>query len=65
MRKLLVVLVIIVALGAFSPIEAVAKPAYCLTALRGCYGDCRELFSWEWARSACYAGCLIGYSGCG
>lgn len=65
MRKLLVLVVIIVAFGAFSPMEAVAKPAYCLTALRGCYDSCRDYYSSELGRSACYAGCLIGYAGCG
>lgn len=65
MKKALVAIILVVALGALVPAEAVSKPAYCYTALRACYSDCADLFSSDLARSACYLGCLIGYANCG
>jgi len=65
MKKITVLVAIVLALSAFAPMQSEAKPAYCTTALMGCYGDCQGAYSSDLLRSGCYGGCLIGYAGCG
>lgn len=65
MKKLALVAAVMIVLSTFSPLTAAAKPAYCDVALQGCYNDCAGLYSTDFYRSFCYAGCLIGYAGCG
>jgi len=43
----------------------VARPAYCNEALQKCYDACDDLFSSDFYRTFCYAGCLIVYLDCG
>ena len=65
MRKLTAVAAIVFSLTTLSPTLAEAKPAYCSTALQGCYTSCQGAYGDDFTRSFCYAGCLIGYAGCG
>ncbi len=67
MKKLPVLTGFMISLTVFSPMESMAKPAYCDTDLAGCIQDCGNIFSGILAPlyPACVAGCYIGYISCG
>gem|GEM_PF-2607525 len=58
-KILSIILILFVLLSMFMPSKADAADKCNVIILAKCYDSCKEYFSSDLLRSACYAGCLI------
>ena len=58
-KILSITLILFILISIFMPSKADAADKCNVIILAKCYNSCKELFSTDLLRSACYAGCLI------